>query len=97
MHLNSSGIGGYIGNAFINHLCYADELCLISLSSSGMQQLLHICHEYGAVHQLIYNGSKSFSLCFKRKDSKISSPTFFLINPKFHWLSNVCILEQLFQ
>ena len=39
MHLNSSGIGGYLGTAFINHLCYADDLCLISLSSSGMQQL----------------------------------------------------------
>ena len=28
MHLNSSGIGGYLGTAFINHLCYADDLCL---------------------------------------------------------------------
>ena len=56
MHLNSSGIGSYlgVGTAFINHLCYADDLCLISLSSSGMQQLLHICNEYAAEHQLIY-------------------------------------------
>ena len=36
--LNSSGIGGYLGNVFLNHLCYADLLvCLISLSSTGMQ------------------------------------------------------------
>ena len=40
--LNSSGIGGYLGTAFINYLCYADEVSLISLSSSGIQQLLHI-------------------------------------------------------
>ena len=53
MHLNSSGIGGYLGMAFINHLCYADGLCVISLSSSGMQQLLHNCNEYAAEHQLI--------------------------------------------
>ena len=32
--------------------------------------------------QFIYNGSKSFSLCFKRKDLKISSPTFFLDQSK---------------
>ena len=32
--------------------------------------------------QLIYNGSKSFSLCFKRKDIKISSPTFYLDRSK---------------
>ena len=82
MHLNSSGIGGYLRTAFINHLCYADDLCLISLSSSGMQQLLHICNECAAEHQLIYNGSKSFSLCFKRKDLKISPPTFFLDQSK---------------
>ena len=25
--LNSSGIGGYLGNVFLNHLCYADDLC----------------------------------------------------------------------
>ena len=78
MHLNSSGLGGYLGTAFINHLCYADDLCLISLSSSGMQQLLHICNTYAAEHQLLYNGSKSFSLCFKRKELKVSSPSFFL-------------------
>ena len=66
MHLNSSGIEGSLGTAFINHLCYADDLCLISLSSSEtsrMQQLLHICNEYAAEYQLIYNGFKSFSLC----------------------------------
>ena len=36
MHLNSSGIGGYLGTAFINYLCYADDLCHFSLSSGGM-------------------------------------------------------------
>ena len=38
--LSCSVIGGYIGSSFINHLCYVDDLCLISLSSSGMQHLL---------------------------------------------------------
>ena len=47
-----------------------------------MQQFLYICNEYAAEHQLIYNGSKSFSLCFKRKKSKISSPTIFLDQSK---------------
>ena len=82
MHLNSSGIGDYLGTAFINYLCYADDLCLSSLSSGRMQQLLHICSKYVAEHQLIYNGSKSFSLCFKRKDLEFSPPTFFLDQSK---------------
>ena len=51
-----SGIGGYIGTSFINHLCYADDLYLISLSSSGMQHLNNICNEYATTHKLLYNG-----------------------------------------
>ena len=78
MHLNSSGIRGYIGTAFINHLRYADVLCLISCYLEGCSNSYIFCNEYAADHQLIYNGSKSFSLCFTRKDLKISSPTFFL-------------------
>ena len=76
--LNSSGIGGYLGRAFINHLCYADDLCIITLSSSGMQQLLNICQSYAIKQQLLYNGSKSFTLCFKSKAIKIKQPSFFL-------------------
>ena len=25
--LNNSGIGGNLGDAFLNHLCYADDIC----------------------------------------------------------------------
>ena len=30
--LNQSGIGGFIGDSLVNHICYADDLCLIALS-----------------------------------------------------------------
>ena len=36
-------------------LCYADDLCLISLSSAGMQSLLDICNSYAIEHVLTYN------------------------------------------
>ena len=55
LKLNCSGIGGYIGTLFVNYLCYSDDLCLISLSSSGMQHLLNICKEYAFTHNLLYN------------------------------------------
>ena len=75
--LNSSGIRGYFGRAFLNHLCYADDLCIITLYSSRMQQLLYICQSYAIKQQLLYNGSKSFNLCFKCKAIKIKQPSFF--------------------
>ena len=46
----------------------------ITLSSSGMQQLLNICQSYAIIHQLLYNGSKSFTLNFKNKAIKIKYP-----------------------
>ena len=55
--LNRSGIVGNIGSHLINHLCYADDLCLISLSSAGMQKLLDMCSNYAIGHLLTYNGS----------------------------------------
>ena len=71
IRLNRSGIGGDIGGHLINHLCYADDLCLISLSSAGMQSLLDICNSYAIEHVLTYNSNKSYSLCFKPKHIKL--------------------------
>ena len=76
--LNHSGIGGSLGGNLINHLCYADDLCLIAFSSSGMQCLLDICDKYATGHQLTYNATKSFTLCFKPKHIKIGLPDFVL-------------------
>ena len=47
--LNKSGIGGNMGSTIINHMLYADNICIVSLSSSGLQQLLNICHDYWAI------------------------------------------------
>ena len=76
--LNQSGIGRVIGGHLINHLYYADDLCLISLSSAGMQELLDMCSTYATEHLLTYNGSISYSLCFKPKHIKLYAPCFYL-------------------
>ena len=76
--LNQSGIGGVIGGHLINHLCYADDLYLISLSSAGMQKLLDMCSTYATEHLLTYNGSKSYSLCFMPRHIKLYAPCFYL-------------------
>ena len=45
--LNNSGIGGYLGDAFLNHLCYADDICLISLSSDNVVRYYIVYSMYG--------------------------------------------------
>ena len=62
--LNRSNIGGRIGGEIVNHLSYSDDLCLICLSSAGMQKLLNVCSNYATEHSLSYNANKSYSLCF---------------------------------
>ena len=42
INLNNSNIGGDIGGQKLYHICYADNISLISPSSSGMQCLLNI-------------------------------------------------------
>ena len=58
--LNRSNIGGRIGGEIVNHLSYADDLCLICLSSAGMQKLLNVCSNYATEHSLSYNANKSY-------------------------------------
>ena len=51
--LNKSGVGGSMNGTFVNHMLYADDICIISLSSSGLQRLLNICDDYCKLHDLI--------------------------------------------
>ena len=59
-------------------MCYADDMCLISISSSGMQQLLNVCHSFSIEHSLLYIGTKSYSLCLKPNSIKFERPCFYL-------------------
>ena len=44
-------------------MLYADDLCIISLSSAGLQQLLSICDQYCAMHSITIN-IKNLYVCF---------------------------------
>ena len=78
MALNHTAIGGHTFSQLLNHLCYADDMCLISISSAGMQELLHVCHSYSIEHSLLYNGNNSYYLCFKPTSIKFERPCFYL-------------------
>ena len=69
--LNKSTICSSLGGKRINHLLYADDLCIVSLSSAGLQQLLSICDQYCASHSLTFNVRKSVCMFFKSKMNKL--------------------------
>ena len=60
--LNKSGIGGSMNGTVINHMLYADDICIISRSSAGIQQLLNICSGYSELHDLTFHAKKSMCI-----------------------------------
>ena len=78
--LNKSSIGGSIGGKRINHMLYADNLCIVSLSSAGLQQLLTICDQYCAVHSVTFNVKKSVCMFFRCSMNKTCDITNVLLS-----------------
>ena len=63
--LNKSSVGGFIGGKRINHMLYADDLGIVSLSSAGLQQLLSIPDQYCAMHSITFNVKESVCMFFR--------------------------------
>ena len=83
--LNKSSLGGSIGGNRINHMLYADDLCIVSLSSAGLQQLLSICDQYCAMHSITFNVKKSvcmFFRCSLNKNCCITNVVLTLYSPQ---------------
>ena len=57
-----SGVGCYIDNVCVNHVFYADDLCLMAPCAIALQELLNMCHSYSIIVDLNFNAKKSFCL-----------------------------------
>ena len=69
--------GCMIGDSLVNHFMYADDLALLSPSSSGFQQLFNICSNYGVDFDVQYNAKKSVVMvCRTKDDMDIKFPAF---------------------
>ena len=88
--LNNSSIGGSLGGKRINHMLYADDLCIVSLSSAGLQKLLSICDEYCASHSITFNVKKSVCMFFKCTVNKhCDNSTVFLSGNQINFVQEV--------
>jgi len=69
-----------VQNMVVNHLKFADDVCVFSPSISGLQCLLNICGDYAAEHEIIFlNCNKTIGVLFCPKKYKQPAP------------SNVCL------
>ena len=83
--LTDRGIGCYVDNVCVNHMFYADDLCLMAPCAIALQQLLNNCHRYSIIVDLNFNALKSFcfALSFTPKPYKLClgsyMPTIFYV------------------
>ena len=59
----------YFNDMCINHVLYADDICVLAPSASAMQSLLDVCYEYGRStdNDILFNSIKSLCTVFKPK------------------------------
>ena len=62
--LNNVPVGCVLRNVRLNHLFYADDICLIAPSIQGLRQLLEVCEIYSNDFDIIFNATKSHCLYF---------------------------------
>ena len=73
-------VGCYIDNLCMNHVMYADDICLMAPSPAALQELIDICYDFSVQNYLSFNSSKSHCMVFKPKSYKLSCPRLFMDN-----------------
>ena len=92
VELNKSGIGCHVGNC-MNHLSYADDLCLLPPTAMALQQIINVCYGYSAEHDIYVQYKEIFLSSFKSKKYKLSCPTVSLAGAVISNLNSVKYLK----
>jgi hypothetical protein len=64
--LKKNGSGCWIGDRFFGALSYADDLCILSPTLSGLQSMLNVCEIYGDVFDVKFNAKKTKCMKFSK-------------------------------
>ena len=64
--LKKNGNGCWIGDYFYGALSYADDLCIMSPTLSGLQSMLNVCEDYGNVFDVKFNPKKTQCMKFSK-------------------------------
>ena len=59
----------------MNHVMYADDICLVTPSAIGLQKMVDVCFDFSLRNDIMFNPVKSVCVTFKHKNSKLSCPS----------------------
>ena len=77
-------------------MLYDDDICIISLSSAGLQHLLNICSGHSELHDLTFIAKKSMCMCFSTSMNKhCGCPVIYLGTSIWEFVKEVKYLDVL--
>ena len=95
--LNDLGVGCHVDNISINHILYADDLCLLAPCPSALQYLIDVCVEYGTKNDIVYNPSKSECMIVKPAGYTLKCPQVLLNGNSLDYVNRVKYLGVIIQ
>ena len=69
-HLHATGVGCYVGGAWVNSLSYVDDMVLLAHTVTALQTLFEVCHAYAEPHDIVYNSTKTVCMLVRPKQSQ---------------------------
>ena len=54
-HLQATGVGCYVGGAWVNSQSYQDDIVLHAPTVTALQTLLEVCHAGAGPYGIVYN------------------------------------------
>ena len=63
-YLVMSQIGCHIDNVCVNHVMYADDICLMTHSPAALQKLINICFDFSIQNDLSFDSTRFFCMLF---------------------------------
>ena len=69
-HLQATGVGCYVGGAWVNSLSCADDMVLVPPTVTALQTLLEVCRAYAGPHDIVYNTIKTVCILVRPKQSQ---------------------------
>ena len=73
----------------MNHVMYADDICLVAPSPAALQELIDICYDFSVQNDLSFNSSKSYCMVFKPKSYKLSCPRLYMDNQLLKYTDDI--------
>ena len=70
--------GCHVNETVINHVMYADDICLMAPSPIALQKMLNLCYEFSQSDDIMFNPIKSQCMVFKPNRFKLHCPAVYL-------------------